>query len=157
MLRAWEQVYMDSYKKSMHLIEHVCAHQHRSDSPSDPAQGAPCKVRRVRPEDYQLSRGEAIEQHYRHYRSLSLEIGFTSIPWLITICRQRVSVGERKSGRKSEKEDEYDGKWGKGRKSASGGGWRIWEREGRVHLVLSMNISWRLHSNLPGGILFIDI
>lgn len=36
---------------------------------------------------------KAIEQHYRHYRRFSLEIGFTSIPWLITICRQQQSGG----------------------------------------------------------------
>lgn len=57
---------------------------------------------------------EAIEQHYRHYRRLSLEIGFTSIPWLITICRQQQSEEDRERVRVKVREGgENDRKWGK--------------------------------------------
>lgn len=82
----------------------------------------------------------AIEQHYRHYRRLSLEIGFTSIPWLITICRQAAAAadGGRESGRDREERElerngreggENDRKKSEGREERKWGWWRTEERQ----------------------------
>lgn len=82
---------------------HIHVHKHNSNSLSNATQA---KSRLFVLKTISSLGKEAIEQHYRHYRRLSLEIGFTSIPWLITICRQQQSEGgrvretERKSGRR---------------------------------------------------------
>lgn len=144
----WVKAYMDACNNCLHIKTHIQSHTHKRDSNSlsDEPRLLHAKSRMFVLKTISSPGREAIERHYRHYRRLGLEIGFTSIPWLITICRQQQSERE-KAGRwrgTVREGGENDRKWGKGGTSESGGGGGGGlgrERGGRVHLVLSMNIS----------------